>query len=55
MCAKVIKSSLITIAAVNGHATAAGAMLMLSFDYVIMNSERGYCFVPGIFIRFKLL
>lgn len=37
-----------TIAAVNGHACAAGAMLMLCFDHVVMNADRGFCFVPGI-------
>jgi len=37
-----------TVAAVNGHAAAAGAMLLLAFDKVVMNNERGYCFVPGV-------
>ena len=48
LCSQLLKYPKVTIAAVNGHATAAGAMLMLSFDYTIMNSQRGYCFVPGI-------
>jgi enoyl-CoA hydratase/carnithine racemase len=37
-----------TLAAVNGHACAGGAMLMLAFDFRIMNAEKGFVFVPGI-------
>lgn len=48
LCARVLRFCKPTVAAVNGHACAAGAMLMLCFDEVVMNSERGYCFVPGI-------
>lgn len=47
-CARLLSFSKPTIAAVNGHATAAGAMLMLAFDVRVMNSERGFFFVPGI-------
>ena len=48
LCARILRFPKPTIAAVNGHACAAGAMLMLCFDEVVMNSEKGYCFVPGI-------
>lgn len=48
LCARILRFPKPTIAAVNGHACAAGAMLMLCFDEVVMNSERGFCFVPGI-------
>lgn len=48
LCARLLKFTKPTICAANGHATAAGAMLALSFDVVVMNSERGYCFVPGV-------
>lgn len=48
ICSRVLKFPKPTIAAVNGHATAAGAMLLLSFDVKVMNTERGLCFVPGI-------
>ena len=37
-----------TLAAVNGHACAGGAMLMLAFDFRIMNVEKGFVFMPGI-------
>jgi len=35
-----------TIAAVNGHAFAAGAMLMLAFDQAVMRADRGYFCLP---------
>lgn len=37
-----------TLAAINGHFCAAGCMLGLAFDYRIMSSDRGLCFVPAI-------
>lgn len=36
----------ITVAAVNGHAFAAGAMLATSHDFVIMREDRGYWCLP---------
>ena len=48
LCSRILSFPKPTVAAVNGHACAAGAMLMLCFDEIVMNSERGYCFVPGI-------
>lgn len=48
LCARLITYPKPTVAAVNGHACAAGAMLMLTFDAVVMNKERGFCFVPGV-------
>jgi enoyl-CoA hydratase/carnithine racemase len=35
-----------TVAAVNGHAFAAGAMLALSFDLAVMRVDRGYLCLP---------
>jgi len=46
--ALLLKFPMPTVAAVNGHACAAGAMLALAFDKIVMNSEKGFCFVPGI-------
>lgn len=34
-----------TIAAINGHAAAAGMILALSHDYVVMNSRRGFLYM----------
>ena len=48
LCSRILSFPKPTVAAVNGHACAAGAMLMLCFDEIVMNAERGYCFVPGI-------
>lgn len=48
LCARLLKFPKPTVAAVNGHAAAAGAMLLLSFDVKVMNSTKGFCFVPGI-------
>eukprot|EP00936_MAST-01D_sp_MAST-1D-sp1_P000614 g614.t1 len=48
LLARILTFELPTVAAVNGHCTAAGAMLALSFDYRVMNADRGWFFVPGI-------
>lgn len=38
----------ITVAAVNGHAFAAGAMLATAHDVVVMRSDRGYWCLPEV-------
>jgi enoyl-CoA hydratase/carnithine racemase len=38
----------ITIAAVNGHAYAGGAMLACAHDYIVMREDRGYWCLPEV-------
>jgi enoyl-CoA hydratase/carnithine racemase len=38
----------ITVAAVNGHAFAGGAMLVVAHDYVVMREDRGYWCLPEV-------
>ncbi|MFC4005350.1 enoyl-CoA hydratase/isomerase family protein [Prauserella oleivorans] len=44
--ARVLALPVPTVAAVNGHAFAAGAMLMLACDVAIMRADRGYVCLP---------
>jgi enoyl-CoA hydratase/carnithine racemase len=48
LMAKILCFPVPTIAAINGHFCAAGGMMGLCFDYRIMNSEKGFFFVPGV-------
>merc|ERR1719183_3369363 len=49
LLARILTLGVPTVAAVNGHFTAAGAMLGLAFDVRVMPSDgKGLFFVPGI-------
>jgi len=43
-----------TVAAINGHAFAAGAMLALAHDYRMMRADRGFICLPEIDIKLPL-
>ncbi len=45
---RVLTFPAVTVAAVNGHAFAAGAMLATAHDYTIMRSDRGYWCLPEV-------
>lgn len=48
LLAKILTAPFVTIAAINGHAYAGGALLALAHDYRIMRSDRGYFCLPSI-------
>lgn len=49
--ARILTFPLPTLAAINGHAFGAGAMLAVAHDYRIMRSDRGYFCFPEVDIR----
>jgi Delta3-Delta2-enoyl-CoA isomerase len=48
LLARVLTFPAVTVAAVNGHAFAAGAMLASAHDFLIMRADRGYWCVPEV-------
>ncbi|HEY5251283.1 MAG TPA: enoyl-CoA hydratase/isomerase family protein [Acidimicrobiales bacterium] len=45
---RLLRLPAVTVAAVNGHAFAAGAMLASAHDYVVMREDRGYWCLPEV-------
>lgn len=43
---RMIGLEMVTVAAVNGHAFGAGAMLAIAHDFVVMRADRGYWCLP---------
>lgn len=51
LLAKLLFFPTITVAAINGHAFAAGAMFMIAHDFRVMRSDRGYVCLPEVDIQ----
>lgn len=51
LLARMLTFPVITVAAVNGHAFAAGAMFMLAHDFRLMRKDRGYFCLPEVDIQ----
>jgi enoyl-CoA hydratase/carnithine racemase len=51
LLARVLVSPVPTVAAVNGHAFGAGAMLAMAHDFRVMRVDRGYFCFPEVDIR----
>jgi enoyl-CoA hydratase/carnithine racemase len=49
--ARVLELPCITVAAIQGHAFAAGAMLTLACDFRVMRADRGYWCLPEVDIK----
>ena len=48
MLHRVLRLDLVTVAAVNGHAFAGGAMLASVHDFAVMREDRGYWCIPEV-------
>ncbi len=54
MWARVMELPIPTVAAVNGHAFAGGAMFALAHDHILMRADRGYWSVNEVLLRMRL-
>ncbi|MFK7919656.1 MAG: enoyl-CoA hydratase-related protein [Ilumatobacter sp.] len=52
--ARILSLPIPTVAAINGHAFAGGAMYALSFDHVLMRADRGYWCVNEVLLQMPL-
>ena len=54
MMGRVLGLDMVTVAAINGHAFAAGAMFVVAFDVRIMRDDRGYFCLPEVDLGMRL-
>lgn len=48
LLARVVSAPFVTVAAINGHCIAAGALLALAHDYRVMRADRGFFSLPSV-------
>lgn len=51
LLARIMTAPFVTIAALNGHTYAGGALVALAFDYRIMRADRGFFCLPSIDVK----
>lgn len=48
LLARLVSAPFVTVAAINGHCVAAGALLALAHDYRVMRADRGFFALPSV-------
>ncbi|MFV9672784.1 MAG: enoyl-CoA hydratase/isomerase family protein [Acidimicrobiia bacterium] len=48
LLARLVAAPFVTVAAINGHCIAAGALLALAHDYRVMRADRGFFALPSV-------
>ncbi|MEN8112790.1 MAG: enoyl-CoA hydratase/isomerase family protein [Actinomycetota bacterium] len=48
LLARLVAAPFVTVAAINGHCIAAGALLALAHDYRVMRADRGFFSLPSV-------
>lgn len=48
LLSRIVSAPFVTVAAINGHCIAAGALLALAHDYRVMRADRGFFSLPSV-------